>query len=343
MSLPKVTLREVANEAGVSIATASRALGGYAPVNEEIKKRVFEAARKLHYQHNLVAKNLRTRRTFTIGYLLPDITNPFYAGIARGIQDVAGSRGYSVILCNNDNDPAKTERFGKMLLRHRVEGIIYSTPYNEALLEMVETAAANGIPVVNCYGSTRVPSQDLVWSDASLGCYRGMRYLLELGHREIAILKVKGSGVSERRLEGCRKALEEFGVPFDPSLVIEAGDYSQKSGYLSAKIFLGNRRKPSALLSFNEQLSIGALKAAREVGVRIPQDLSVIAVDDIIAEVLEPPLTAIAIPKYEAGEITAALLLERIEQGDNVSSRQIILEEKLVVWSSTQVPRKKEG
>lgn len=337
-----VTIKDVAREAGVSVATASRALGNYGYVSKETRKKVLEAAAKLNYNHNLVAKSLRTRRTFTIGYLLPDITNPFYAGIARGIQDVAFARGYSVILCNNDNDTTKTERFFKMFLRSRVEGIIYSTPYNEALMEMVERAIESGIPVVNCYGSTRVPALDVVWSDASSGCYKAMRYLLELGHREIAILKVKGSGVSKRRLDGCRKALGEFGVPFNPDLVIEASDYSQKSGYLSAKIFLGDRKKPSALLSFNEQLSIGVLRVAKEEGIRIPEDLSLIAVDDIIAGVLEPPLTAIAIPKYEAGEIAASLLLERIEQGDKIPPRQIVLEEQLVLRSSTQAPKKEE-
>ncbi len=167
-----VTIKDVAKEARVSVATASRALGNYGYVSNEARRKVLEAARKLNYNHNLVAKSLRTRRTLTIGYLLPDITNPFYAGIARGIQDVAFEQGYSVVICNNDNDTTKTERFLKMFIRNRVDGIIYSTPFNQALEEMVGMAIKSGIPVVNCYGSTRVPALDVVTGDAEGGVTR---------------------------------------------------------------------------------------------------------------------------------------------------------------------------
>lgn len=330
-----VTIRDVAREAGVSVATASRALGNYGYVSEEARKRVLEAARKLNYNHNMVAKSLRTRRTFTIGYLLPDITNPFYAGIARGIQDVAFSRGYNVILCNNDNDITKTERFFKMFLRSRVEGIIYSTPYNEALGAMVEVAVRNGIPVVNCYGSTRVPALDVVTGDAEGGCYRAVRYLLGLGHRRIAFLKVRESGISKRRFEGCKRALEEFGLEVFPGFLVEVDDYSQESGYLGAKTLFSLQELPTAVFAFNEQLAIGVLKAARESGLQVPRDLSLVSVDDVIGEVLQPPLTSVRIPTYEAGKTAAMLLFERI--GGNVpdNPRKVVLEEKLVVRDST--------
>jgi LacI family transcriptional regulator len=337
-----VTIKDVAREAGVSVATASRALGNYGYVSKETRKKVLEAAAKLNYNHNLVAKSLRTRRTFTIGYLLPDITNPFYAGIARGIQDVAFARGYSVILCNNDNDTTKTERFFKMFLRSRVEGIIYSTPYNEALMEMVERVIESGIPVVNCYGSTRIPALDTVMGDAEGGCYKATKYLIDLGHRRIAILKVRKSGISERRFEGCRRAFEEANVEIDPTMIMEAADYSQESGYLSAKVLFGAGVRPTACFAFSEQLGIGVLKAAREEGIRVPEDLSLVAVDDIVAEVLHPPLTSVSIPTYEAGKVAASLLLSRIEEsskGSSIPPRSVVLGEKLVVRESTGIPK----
>ncbi|MEN3183559.1 MAG: LacI family DNA-binding transcriptional regulator [Atribacterota bacterium] len=330
-----VTIRDVAKEAGVSVATASRALGNYGYVSEETRKKVLEAARKLDYNHNLVAKSLRTRRTFTIGYLLPDIMNPFYAGIARGIQDVAFLRGYNVILCNNDNDITKTERFCKMFLRSRVDGIIYSTPYNEVLHEMAELAIKNGIPVVNCYGSTRVPALDVVTGDAEGGCYKAVRYLLGLGHRKIAFLKVRESGISKRRFEGCRKALEEFGIEVLPGFLVEVDDYSQESGYLGAKTLLSRQDLPTAVFAFNEQLAIGVLKAARENGLRVPEDLSLVGVDDVIGEVLQPPLTSVRIPTYEAGRTAAMLIFERIAGNVSDGFRTIVLEEKLIVRDST--------
>ncbi|MGQ9472454.1 MAG: LacI family DNA-binding transcriptional regulator [Candidatus Caldatribacteriaceae bacterium] len=334
-----VTIKDVAREAGVSVATASRVLGNYGYVSEEARKKVLKAARELGYNHNLVARSLRTNRTFTIGYLLPDITNSFYAGIARGIQDVAFEQGYSVIICNNDNDTTKTERFMKMFVRNRVEGIIYSTPFNQALEEMVGMAIKNGIPVVNCYGSTRVPALDVVTGDAEGGCYRATKYLLDLGHRKIAFLRVRGSGISERRFAGCKKAFEEMGLEIDPQLVLEAEDYSQKSGYLSAKVFLSGGIKATALFAFSEQLGIGVLKAVREEGIRIPEDFSIIAVDDIIAEVLTPPLTSLSIPAYEAGKAAVSLLFSRIEEQVSKPFRKVVLEDKLVIRESVNKPR----
>ncbi|MGQ9746650.1 MAG: LacI family DNA-binding transcriptional regulator [Candidatus Caldatribacteriaceae bacterium] len=334
-----VTIKDVAREAGVSVATASRVLGNYGYVSEEARKKVLKAARELGYNHNLVARSLRTNRTFTIGYLLPDITNSFYAGIARGIQDVAFEQGYSVIICNNDNDTTKTERFMKMFVRNRVEGIIYSTPFNQALEEMVGMAIKNGIPVVNCYGSTRVPALDVVTGDAEGGCYKATKYLLDLGHRKIAFLRVRGSGISERRFAGCKKAFEEMGLEIDPQLVLEAEDYSQKSGYLSAKVFLSGGIKATALFAFSEQLGIGVLKAVREEGIRIPEDFSIIAVDDIIAEVLTPPLTSLSIPAYEAGKAAVSLLFSRIEEQVSKPFRKVVLEEKLVIRESVNKPR----
>jgi LacI family transcriptional regulator len=331
-----VTIKDVAREAGVSVATASRALGNYGYVSKETRKKVLEAAAKLNYNHNLVAKSLRTRRTFTIGYLLPDITNPFYAGIARGIQDVAFARGYSVILCNNDNDTTKTERFFKMFLRSRMEGIIYSTPYNEALREMVERAIESGIPVVNCYGSTRVPALDVVMGDAEGGCYRATKYLLELGHRNIAFLKVRESGISKRRFEGCQRAFKEVGLEIPEDFVVEVGDYSQESGYLSAKILFTRQDLPTAVFAFSEQLAIGVLKAARESGIKVPEQLSLVGIDDVIGEVLQPSLTSVRIPTYEAGKTAAMLLLERIEGYLPAAPRRVVLKEKLIVRESTR-------
>lgn len=326
----------MAREAGVSVATASRALARYGYVKEETREKVLAAAKKLNYQYNVVAKNLRTSKTTTIGYLLPDITNPFYSRIVRGIQDVAFEEEHNVIICNNDNDILKTERFVKMLLRHRVEGIIYSTPYNQVLNDMCDTFKKQEIPVINCYGSTRLCASDVVTGDAEKGCYQAARHLLELGHRRIAILRVKESGISKRRFEGCRKALEDFGVEIDPRFLVDAEDFSQESGYLQAKILFSSPQKPTALIAFSEQLAIGVLKAAREDGIKVPEDLSLVGVDDIIAELLEPPLTSVVIPTYEAGRAAASLLFSRIKEENSSPPRKVVLEEKLVVRKSTK-------
>ena len=332
----KITIKDVAREAGVAVATASRALGGYGYVTKETKEKVINAALKLNYNYNAVAKSLRTNKTMTIGYLLPDIANPFYSRIVRGIQDVAFEEGYNVIMCSNDNDIIKTERFVKMFLRHRVEGIIYSTPYNQVLNDMCEDFKKQGIPVINCYGSTRLCASDVVTGDAEKSCYQATCHLLELGHRQIAILRVKESGISERRYKGCKKALQDFKVEINPRFLVDTEDFSQKSGYLQAKILFSYSQKPTALIAFSEQLAIGVLKAAREDGIKVPEDLSLMGVDDIIAEVLEPPLTSVALPTYEAGRTAASLLFSRVREGNSSSTRQVVLEEKLIVRKSTR-------
>ena len=179
----------MAREAGVSVATASRALARYGYVKEETREKVLAAA-KSNYQYNVVAKNLRTSKTTTIGYLLPDITNPFYSRIVRGIQDVAFEEEYNVIICNNDNDILKTERFVKCFFATEWKGL--SIPlYNQVLNDMCDTFKKQEIPVINCYGSTRLCASDVVAGDAEKGCYQAARHLLELGHRRIAILRVK--------------------------------------------------------------------------------------------------------------------------------------------------------
>ncbi len=336
MEKKNVTIKDVARKAGVSVPTASRALAGYGYVKRETREKVLKSAKNLGYQLNFVAKSLRTRKTQTIGYLLPDITNPFYAGIARGIQDVSFTRGYNAIICNNDNDILKTQQLFKMFIRNRVEGVIYSVPFNEALSEIVEIVKNNGIPVVNCYGSTRAPASDVVTGNVSEGCYKATMYLLELGHRDIAFLKVRGSGINARRLEGCKKAFEEFGLHVHPNLVIEADDFTQHSGYLNTKIMFAQSKRPSALFAFNERLAMGVLKAAKELGIVIPNDMSLIGVDDIMAELLEPPLTSVAIPTYEAGRTAASLLFNRVEKGNNeLPVRHMLVEELLKIRAST--------
>lgn len=224
----------------------------------------------------------------------------------------------------------------KMFIRNRVGGIIYSTPYNDALKQMVETTRKNGIPTVNCYGSTRINASDVITADATMGCYKAMKYLLELGHRHIAILKVRGSGISKRRLEGCKKAFTEFGLEMNPDLIVEADDFTQRSGFRSAKLLFNQPNIPSALFAFSEQLAMGVLKAAKSEGIAIPRDMSLIGVDDMIADLLDPPLTSLSIPTYEVGHAAASLLFDRIEKRKNDSPpRCMLMDETLTVRDST--------
>ncbi len=330
-----ITIKDVAREAKVGVSTASRALGGYGYVSEETRKKIQEVAKKIGYQYNLVAKGLRTSKTLTIGYVMPNIANPFFTKIARGIQDIAFELGYNVILCNNDNDTIKTERLFKMFFSNRVEGIIFSTPYNQSLEKMTEIAKNIGIPVVNCYGSTRVYSSDCIIGNSEIGCYKAMKHLIELGHRAISILKVRNSGISRKRFQGCLKALDEYGIDKEPELILDVDDFSIINGYLAAKILMSQARKPTAILALNEQLALGILQTIREESISIPDDLSLVSVDDVLAPYLNPPLTSVSIPTYELGKGAASLLINRIENENKIKYRRIELDEELVVRATT--------
>ena len=333
-----VTIKDVAREAGVSVSTASRALAGYGYVKSETRDKILNAAVRLNFHYNTLAQGLRTNKSYSIGYLLPDITNPFYSRIAKGIQDYAFHHGYNVIIFSDDNDETKTKSFFKMVTQYRIEGIIYSNPYNPKLKEMCKMALEKNIPVINCYGSKRVKYSDIVLSDPIEGCFLAMMHLLELGHRDIAIIKVKGSSISDQRFEGCKKALDTYQIELPPEYVIEIDDINERSGFMASSQFFLLERKPTAIFTITEPLAIGVIKAARDSNIKIPTQLSLVSVDDIISELLSPSLTSVSIPVYEAGKTAGYLLLSRIESEEKMLSRKIYLEEKLIIRESTGIP-----
>lgn len=330
-----VTIREVAKEARVSVSTASRALASYGYVKTETRRRVLQAAKKLGYHFNTLAKGLRTSRTYSIGYLLPDITNPFYALLAKGIQDFAFDNGFTVSVLNDDNNPKKTKAIFKMFLYYRIEGIIYSTPYNKSLEEMTKVMLENEIPIINCYGSRGVSYSDIVESDSINGCFKATKYLFSLGHKHIAVVTVKDSYISGQRLLGCKKAFNEFGVEMKNLYIFEVENYYEKSGYEITSNIMSLNPRPSAIVTFGEQLAIGVIKWAHDNKFQIPQHFSLVSVDDIISDILSPTLTSVSIPVYEAGKTSAELLLNRINSNIPRTSRKVVLDEKFVVREST--------
>lgn len=330
-----ITLKDVAKRSGVSVATASRALANYGYVDKDTKKRVLKAAQDLNYHFNSIAKGLRTRRTYTIGFLLPDITNPFYTRIAKGIQDIVYEKGYNVVIAYDDSKSDKTKRFFDMFFQDRMEGLVYSTPYNEVLEEMCKFTLKKSIPIISCYGTKKVHYSDLVQSDAIGGCYKAAKYLCESGHSNFFILKVKESLISQRRFDGIKKFYEEIGKEIDSRYVIEITDYSEECGYQAAMEIFKIQKKPSAIFCFGEQLAIGVMRAAKDQNISIPDELSLVSVDDVIASQMTPSLTSVSLPVYHAGEVAAELIIERIEGKKRMKTREIYLEEKFIIREST--------
>lgn len=326
------TIRDVARAAGVSPATVSRALNGSGYVSPETRQRVLDAAARLGFTPSYIARSLVRKATRTLGLLVPDITNPYFPAIARGVEDAAARAGYSVVLCNTDGDPDHEEDYIQFLRERQVDGLVLiaSSPRAGELV-----ARGDAPPVVFV---DRVPPgarADVVVVDNRRGMLEATRHLLALGHRRIGFVAGRvGSGTAEERLAGYLAALGEAGIAPD-SRYIAPGDFTFQGGYQAARGLLSLPDRPTAVVAANDLMAVGVCRAALEAGLRIPRDLAVVGYDDIpMAELIHPPLTTVAQPTYQMGELAARLLMERLEGRAGPEPRRVVLEARLVVRES---------
>ena len=333
------TIKDVAAAAGVSTSTVGRVLGGYGYASPETRRRVMKAAKQLGYRPNAIARSLKTKQSRIIGFFLSSITNLFHARIAEGLQEVASSYGYNVVICCTGLNANRASAFGQMLLESQAAGVVFSVPGDEAVIRVAQSLLDNDIPVVTCHGSIRIPSQDRIVCDDFQGGYLAAKHLVELGHQRIGIIGVKDSGTSARRIQGAASFLKEHGIVPSRVSIVEVVSYSTESGYTGVKLLSARDEKPSAIIAANDLMALGVLECLEEMELRVPEDVSVIGFDDSFAEMTRPRLTTVALPMYEAGQVAAQLLLERIEGKDVGEERFITLPERLVVRESTTVYR----
>jgi LacI family transcriptional regulator len=269
-----------------------------------------------------------------IGLIVPDSSNPFFAEIAKGVEDAGFERGYSVILCNSNASLERELVYLDLLRSKRVEGIIFIATTTQ--VEQIRPFVKAGIPVVIFYRDIRDVEVDTFRIDNfQAGCI-GTRHLIQLGHRQIACIQPKSAeSPSGLRVEGYKAALEEHGLSWDEALM-PRGDNLVGGGHDAAQALVKSGRPFSAIFSSNDAMAIGAMRVLRELGYRIPQDISIVGVDDIIlASYTEPPLTTVAQPKYEAGCQAVDFLIERIEGGYEQGPRNVQLGIQLIERRST--------
>lgn len=334
------TLREVAAAAGVHPATASRALNEKTRglVNAETASRVVEAANALGYRPNSIARGLKTNRSYTVGVVVPDLRNPLFPPIARGIETRLQPAGYTSLLANTDND-AERERsaFGALQAR-QVDGFITATARRDHPL--LQELAAAGAPMVLVNRTTDDDRIASVVADDREGMHQAVRHLHELGHRRIA--HVAGSlalSTGAHRLEGFNAAMEELGLERDPALTPVVDAYTESEGARGTRELLAARPDVTAIVAGNDLLAIGCLDALREAGRRCPEDVSVVGFNDMDwVDHLSPPLTTVHVPHYELGVEAADLLLEQLA-GDRSAPAHTVLPTRLVVRASTAPPR----
>jgi LacI family transcriptional regulator len=330
-------MKDVAERARVSVSTVSHVLNGTRKVAGETQEAVLSAIEELSYQPNLLAKSLKTRRTFTIGLLVSDIQNSFFTSVVRGIEDVALSRGYHLFLCNTDEDAAREDEYVRELAKKRVDGLLVASSaprHNHA-----RRLRAENLPFVFVDRKVEGVDADVVSVDNREGMRLISDHLVGLGHERIGMISGpldKASGY-ERYL-GLQSALADLGVGLEDSLV-RFGDFRTSSGRDGTQELLRLPSPPTALVTANNQMTLGALLAVKELGLRIPDDISVVGFDDPEwAPLTDPPLTTLAQPTYEMGVEAVKLLLDRIEGEQEGHTRRVPLEPWLVVRESTAPP-----
>jgi len=330
-------IRAVSKIAGVSVATVSRTLSTPDVVSEETRKKVLAAVKETGYKPNLMARNFRSRKSYSILVLVPDLSNPFFAMVISGIQQAAKARGYSVVLGNTMGDAEVERELAHQLHTNQADGIIQLS----SRFPLAPEDCSEGITpaVINCCECVDDDSMPTVTLD-NVGASKAMtEHLLGLGHRRIAVISgPKASPLTAARLEGYRSALEGKGLTYDTRLVTE-GDYSLASGAAAAGKLLNAGKRPSAIVCFNDEMAIGAMHAIRCAGLSVPADISVTGFDDLsFAAFIDPPLTTISQPTETFGTEAVALLLDILE-GRASGTRHLTLPYQLVVRASTAAPR----
>ena len=328
------TIREVAESAGVSYATVSHVINNTRLVSPETRERVLAAMDALNYRPNALARSLRQGKTHTLGLVLPDSANPFFAEISRSIEDEAFKEGYSVFLCNTELDTQRELFYVDVLSKKQVDGIIFVAAGDQA--DSLDFLVRRNMPVVMIDRYLPNVEVDAVLTDNQLGGYLATRHLLELGHTRIACIAGPSSITpSAERIIGYRRAVQEAGLPYEESLILR-GDYHAQSGMDIAHSILKMQPRPTAIFALNDLMALGALRAAAEAGCSVPGDIAVVGYDDLeIARFTNPPLTTVAQPKREIGARAIQLLIERMSLKDSPRSR-LVLPPELIVRRSTQ-------
>jgi LacI family transcriptional regulator len=341
-TLPPVrppTLRDVAREAGVHPATASRALNPETRslVNAETVSRVMRIAESLGYRPNPIARSLKTQRSATVGLVIPDLTNPLFPPIVRGIEDVLGPAGYNAWVVNTDNDPAREESQIEALRSRQVEGLIVATARLEhPLLDRLHTQGVRMVLINRRTGNGAIPS---VTPDDAAGIAEAVEHLVGLGHRRIAHLagpQNTSTGVVRER--AFRQALRDHRLEDDPTLVAECPAWSEDQGAAGLRRLLDSGATFTAVLAGNDLLALGCYDVFRERGITCPVEVSVVGFNDMpYLDKLQPPLTSVHIPHYEVGAEAARMLLDGLRDPAR-HARSVLLPLSLSVRGSTAPP-----
>lgn len=337
MSISKLTIKDIAKMAGVSITTVSRVLNNKTQgIGETTRQHVLEIIKKHDYRPNAIARSMITKNTKTIGLIIPDIRNPFFSELARGVEDAASSSKYTVVLCNTDSTLGKIIDYLWLLKEKNVDGIIVSCSDPTLDKEVEAFVQQNDLPVVMIDRGFEDQMFSGVYIENEHAAYLATRHLLQLAHTRVGCISgpryIKNAN---ERLRGFLKSHNEMNIPVDLSL-IKDGNYTMEGGYQVAMELLKNQNI-TAIFACNDLMAFGVYQAVEELGLKIPDDLSVVGFDNLKYNlILHPKLTTIEQPIHQMGEVAIKLLFKQIETENTPQVESIYLETKLIVRESTK-------
>jgi len=321
--------------AGVSFTTVSHVVNNTRPVSADVRAKVENAIRQLNYVPSAVARSLKARSTATVGLLVPNSTNPYFAELARGIEDECVREGYCMIFCNSDDEPAKQRHYLRVLQEKRTDGIIVASAGEDSVLAETLANAREALVVVD--RNVEGLAADLVQIDHERGAYLATRHLLELGHVKIGCISGPVSmAVSAMRIHGFMRAMAERGIVIEPSAIVE-GDFSARGGQeAAARLF--ETVRPTAIFACSDLMGIGALRSAAVRGIRVPEQCSIVGFDDIeLSSYTYPALSTVGQSVRALGEAAAKMLIERISGAVSGPARRHVVKAGLIVRESTGV------
>lgn len=335
----EATIKDVAKHANASVGTVSNVLSGSSSVGAAIRARVHAAIADLDYHPDQVARSLKVKRTRSLGLVLSDITNPFFAQVLRGAEDCALANGYVLITLNSDDKVEREKKFLGVLRSFRVDGILLVVAPNSGDSTHISNALRSGIPIVCLDRVTQNIPLDCVSVNNIGGSQLCVRHLIQQGHRRIGI--ITGSPTlqtAKERLNGYLAALKEAQIEVESGLIKE-GDFREASGYRLGKELLLAHRRPTAVFVSNGLMTIGFIHALNELCLQCPDDIAVASFDDLpLSEVFRPQITAVSQPAYQVGYDGAQLLIDRLQR--KISSRApvaICLNPELMIRASTSI------
>ncbi|SDN54356.1 catabolite control protein A [Alkalicoccus daliensis] len=329
-----VTIYDVAREAGVSMATVSRVVNGNPNVKPTTRKRVMEAIDRLGYRPNAVARGLASKRTTTVGVIIPDISSIFFSELARGIEDIATMYKYNIILSNSDQNKDKEIHLINTMLEKQVDGIVFMG--GEITKDHEETFKKSPVPVVlsaTIDEKKEFPSVNIDYIQAA---YDAVSALIKQGHKRVAML----SGTLEdpingyQKYSGYKKALQEADIELDDSLIV-IGDYTYQSGLEAMNQLLEMKEKPSAVFASTDEMALGLIHGAQDAGYKIPEDFEIIGFDNTrLATMVRPTLTTVVQPMYDIGAVSMRLLTKLMNK-EEVTENAVVLPHRIEYRQST--------